>query len=91
MANDVMELLKKIALSSKENIGKIIITRQNMVIGSSLNKTNYKLGDLCMKGIVGENKFNNINNYNELNNVKFNLITKLSIKISNKIIDLINV
>ena len=73
------------ALSKKENIGKVILTKDKMTIGSALNKSNFSFGDLSIKGIVGENKDNEIKNFNELNNVSINLIKELSKQISNKI------
>ena len=78
------------ALSSKENIGKIVISKNKMIIGNALNKQNYKLGNLSIKGIVAEYKKNCINNYNELNNVSIDLIQTMSKRISNKIIKLLN-
>ena len=79
------------ALSSKENIGKIIINKNKMIIGSALNKLNYEIGDLSIKGVVGENKNSSVKNFNELNNVSINLIKNLSRQISNKIIQTLNV
>lgn len=79
------------ALSDKENIGKVVISRNKMIIGSSLNKLNYEIGNLSIKGVVGENKNSCIQNFNELNNVPINLIKKLSKQISNKILQTLDV
>lgn len=73
------------ALANKENIGKIVISKNKTIIGSALSKSNYKFGNISIKGIVGENKDNNIKNYNILNNVSKNLIQNLSNKIQDKI------
>ena len=62
-----------------------------MIIGSALNKLNYEIGDLSIKGVVGENKNSSVKNFNELNNVSINLIKNLSRQISNKIIQTLNV
>ena len=79
------------ALSSKKHIGRVIISKNKMVIGKALNKLNYSFGNICIKGVVGENKNNCIRNYNELNNVQEKLIQKLSIDILNKILYDLNV
>ena len=79
------------ALSDKENIGKVVISRNKMIIGSSLNKLNYEIGNLSIKGVVGENKNSSIQNFNELNNVSINLIKNLSKHISNKILQTLDV
>lgn len=79
------------ALSNKKNIGKIVVCRKKMIIGRALNKPYYSFGNLSIKGIVGENKENFIKNYKELSNVSEKLIIDMSKKISNKILQLINV
>ena len=57
-----------------------------MIIGSALNKTKYSIGDLSIKGVVGENKNNNMKNYIELSHVSEKLVNNLSKQISNRII-----
>ena len=79
------------ALSNRENIGKMVISKNKMIIGNALNKQNYEIGDLSIKGVVGENKKSCIQNFNELNNVSISLIKKLSRIISNKVIQTLNV
>ena len=75
------------ALSDREYIGNIIINKKNMTIGSGLNKNDYQLGNLSIKGIVGENQNSSINNFNTLSHVSKKLIEKLSKHISNQIIE----
>ncbi len=74
------------ALSHKNFIGNIIINKNNMVIGSALNKNYTIIGNLSIKGIVGENNKNNIKNYNILNNISKDVIEKLSNNISTQIL-----
>lgn len=74
------------ALSDKRYIGNVIINKKSMKIGSALNKQDYQLGNISIKGIVGENKQNSINNFNTLNNISEKLIQTLSYHISNQII-----
>lgn len=79
------------ALSNKKYIGKIIVNKKNMIIGSALDKQDYKLGSISIKGIVGENKNNRICNFNTLNDISEDLIQKLSENISNQIIKVLQV
>lgn len=74
------------SLSNKEYIGNVVIKNSSIVIGSSLGKEAYKIGDISIKGIVGENKENNMKNFEILNNVSKKLIEELSSNISNQII-----
>lgn len=74
------------ALANKEYIGNVFINNSSMIIGNSLGKEDYKIGDISIKGIVGENKENNIKNFEILNNVSKKLIEELSNKISSQII-----
>lgn len=79
------------ALSNKEYVGNIVINKNGMIIGESLKKEKRKIGDIAIKGIVGENKENNIKNFNILNNVEEEVIEKLSNIISSQIISALKV
>ena len=79
------------ALASKEYLGQIIICKNRMIIGSALDKASYNIGNLNIKGVVGENKNSCTKNYKELNSVSINLIKLLSFNISNKILKVLNV
>ena len=74
------------ALSNKNYIGKIVVNKNKMIVGSALNKSEYKYGNLSIKGIVGENKYSYEENYNELNNVSVDLVKNISKNIINEII-----
>ena len=74
------------ALSDKQYVGNIIINRNSMIIGSALNKQDYELGNISIKGIVGERQNSSINNFNILNGVSKDLIEKLAYNISNQIL-----
>lgn len=79
------------ALSNKEYVGNIVINKKGMIIGESLKKEKRKIGNIAIKGIVGENKENNIKNFNILNNVEEEVIEKLSNIISSQIISALKV
>lgn len=79
------------ALSNKEYVGNILINKKGMIIGESLKKEERRIGNIAIKGIVGENKENNIKNFNILNNVEEEVIEKLSNIISSQIISALKV
>ena len=63
-----------------------VVNKNKMIVGSALNKSEYKYGNLSIKGIVGENKYSYEENYNELNNVSVDLVKNISKNIINDII-----
>ena len=77
------------ALSDSRYIGNVIINKKSMIIGSGLNKKDYKLGNISIKGIVGEDNKDNIMNFNNLNNISETLVKNLSDNISKQIIKLL--
>ena len=73
------------ALGSKENIGKVMITPAEILIGVGVNRGRMVKGDIILKGVVGIN-YNNISrNLIELENVE----TKQVEKIAGKMLDII--
>ena len=73
------------ALGSKANIGKVMITTAEILIGVGVNRGRRVKGDIILKGIVGIN-YNNISrNLIELESVE----TKQVEKIAGKMLDII--
>lgn len=73
------------ALGSKENIGKVVITPAEILIGVGVNRGRRVKGDIILKGVVGIN-YNNISrNLIELESVE----TKQVEKIAGKMLDII--
>lgn len=73
------------ALGSKENIGKVVITPAEILIGVGVNRGRRVKGDIILKGVVGIN-YNNISrNLIELEGVE----TKQVEKIAGKMLDII--
>ena len=64
------------ALSRRSKIGKIVVSKDKMNIGSSLNKRNIFIGDMSIKGIVARN----------LNSPKYNFLAlqNTSLRINNE-------
>ena len=68
------------ALGSKENIGKVMITPAEILIGVGVNRGRRVKGDIILKGVVGIN-YNNISrNLIELESVEAKQIEKIASK-----------
>lgn len=68
------------ALGSKENIGKVMITPAEILIGVGVNRGRMVKGDIILKGVVGIN-YNNISrNLIELESVEAKQIEKIASK-----------
>ena len=73
------------ALGSKENIGKVMITPAEILIGVGVNRGRMVKGDIILKGVVGIN-YNNISrNLIELESVEAKQVEK----IAGKMLDII--
>ena len=73
------------ALGSKENIGKVMITPAEILIGVGVNRGRMVKGDIILKGVVGIN-YNNISrNLMELESVEAKQVEK----IADKMLDII--
>lgn len=73
------------ALGSKENIGKVMITPAEILIGVGVNRGRMVKGDIILKGVVGIN-YNNISrNLMELESVEAKQVEN----IADKMLDII--
>lgn len=79
------------AISSRKNIGKIVIQNGGMQFGKALNKNAGFVGDISIKGIVSQNV--NIPRYNFklLQNTSLSLVMTLADVVSTGIYNVINV
>ncbi len=66
------------ALSSKENIGKIVVTDTKMQFGKGTNKKMIEIGDISIKGIVAKDYKTPKYNFNELQTTSLNLVMNLA-------------
>lgn len=73
------------ALSKKEYIGSIVTIKENIVLGSALGKCRYKIGNIGIKGIVGEKRETLRENLISLRTVPKETIMSLAFKISEQI------
>ena len=68
------------ALGSKENIGKVLITPAEILIGVGVNRGRMVKGDIILKGVVGIN-YNNISrNLIELESVEAKQVENIASK-----------
>lgn len=79
------------ALSNKINIGRIIVSRDSMNVGSGLNKKSIYVGDMSIKGIVSKNFNNPKYNFKLLQNTSLNLIMDMADIVAKGIYNVINV
>ena len=79
------------ALSNKSNIGEIIVTKDSMNVGSSLNKGNIYVGDVSIKGIVAKDLKKPQYNFKVLQNTSLSLIMDMADCVSQGIYNIINV
>lgn len=78
------------ALSTSENIGKILVSEGGIKIGSSLNRQCTTVGDISIRGVVGRNCENANQNLNILKNVPLSRVVNLSDIVSTGIYNTIN-
>lgn len=79
------------ALSNKINIGRIIVSRGSMNVGSGLNKKSIYVGDMSIKGIVSKNFNNPKYNFRLLQNTSLSLIMDMADIVAKGIYNVINV
>ena len=78
------------ALSNQNNIGKVYIQNRGLRYAESLKKENDVIGNVSIKAVVGENKFNNITNFKNLQQASLQNIHNMSNIVSNGIIEVLN-
>lgn len=77
------------ALSKQENIGKIFLSNEKLILGKCLNKNKIEVGNLSIKAVVGKNyKITNYNFY-VLQNTSLNKVIKLANVVADGITEVI--
>lgn len=79
------------ALSNRNSIGKILISRNSINVGSSFKRNNIYVGDMSIRGIVSKNMNNPKHNFKLLQNIPLNLIMNMADSVVQGICDVINV
>lgn len=79
------------ALSNKSSIGRIVVSRDSMNVGSGFNRNNMYVGDMSVKGIVSKDLKNPKYNFKLLQNTPLNLIMSMADLVAQGIYDVINV
>lgn len=79
------------ALSNKNNIGKIVVSKEKMNVGSGLNKKSIYVGDVSVKGIVSRDLKKPQYNFKSLQNIPLGLIMTMADCVAQGIYDVINV
>ena len=78
------------ALSCKNDIGKIFVQNRGLKYAESLKKRNFRIGNISIKAVVGENTYNSLDNFNNLKNVSLAEIERMCNIVSNGIIEVMN-
>lgn len=79
------------ALSNKNNVGKIIVSKEKMNIGRGLNKKSIYVGDISIKGIVSKDLKKPQYNFRVLQNTSLGLIMNMADCVAEGIYNVINV
>lgn len=77
------------ALSKKENIGNIYVSREKTVLGKGLHKNKIAIGDMSIKAVVGKDLKVPKYNFAILQNVSLNLVMHLADTVADSIFEVI--
>lgn len=66
------------ALAKEENVGKIFVTKEKMLLGKGLNKAKIEIGDISIKAVVGKNYKLPKYNFSSLQNISLNNVIELA-------------
>lgn len=88
--SNIYSIVVDSSLYDKSYIGKIVVVKNKTILGSALEKRKYKLGDIGIKGIVGEDYKNPLKNIKILEKVPQKLINEMSFKIANQILGVVS-
>lgn len=73
------------ALSSEENVGKIIVSEGGICLGKGIGKSKVWIGDMSIKGVVAKNLGNPRHNLRLLQNVHLGFIMQMADVVANGI------
>lgn len=79
------------ALSNRNSIGKIIVSKSRMNVGGSFNRKSIYVGDVSIKGVVSKKLNNPKFNFKLLQNTPLNTIMNMADCVAQGIYDVINV
>lgn len=88
--SNIYSIVVDSTLYSKAYIGKVVLAKNETILGSALDKRKYSIGNLSIKGIVGEDYKNPLKNIKILEKVPEKLILKMSFNIANQILKVVN-
>ncbi|MFR2534858.1 MAG: spore protease YyaC [Clostridia bacterium] len=77
------------ALSKKENIGNIYVSKEKTILGKGLHKNKIAIGDISIKAVVGKDFKVPSYNFTMLQNVSLNLVMHLADMVADSIFEVI--
>ncbi len=79
------------AFSKRNNIGKIVVSKNSLNVRSGFNKSNIYVGDMSIKGVVAKDFNNPKYNFKILQNTPLNFVMNMADLVANGIYNVINV
>lgn len=76
---------------NKDNIGKIFIDKGGLVLGSSISREKYIIGDMHVKGVIARDLCNPKKNFYLMQNIRLNMVMKMAEIVSNGIYESIEI
>lgn len=77
------------ALSTEENIGKIIVTNNSLKLGKGLQKNIAQIGNISIKGVIGKKRKSRKKNMEILQNTSLNIVMNMASIVSNGIMEVL--
>ena len=74
-----------------DNIGKIFIDKGGIILGSSISRERYIIGDMHIKGVVARDLINPKKNFYLMQNTRLNMVMKMADIVSNGIYESIEI
>lgn len=68
-----------------DNVGKLFVDKGGIVIGSSISREKFIIGDMHIKGVIAKDLFNSKKNFYLIQNTRLNMIIKMADIVSNGI------
>ena len=78
------------AVSDKNFVGQIFVTKNKMILGKGIGKEIFVLGDISIKCSICKNEYNNIDNFKSLQHVSKSFIKSMSDIVSTGIYEVVS-
>ncbi len=76
---------------NSDNVGKIIVGKGGIILGSSIRRERYVIGDMYIKGITARDFCNSRKNFSILQNTRLNIVIQMADVVANGIYESIEI